>query len=198
MDWLTDWMTDCGFLSFIPYSYCQCSPGWQNCYWWTDVTTFCAQVFYPDGQTEQITVTVTSARRLTTELWHGVKKCAAINKLANLEGHTREHNTQQTPVLCYDLVCNTKTIQAILWMIYGLFFLQIQVNNNTCTHVTHTHSHARVQLHSSALTRPELSQHRSWITHGVDGTEGSPAPKHWRCSATTFASWRTVKLEGKS
>ena len=95
--------------------------------------------------------------------------------------HTWAQNWTNTNSLLRP-VCNTKKIQAILWMIYGLSFLQIQVNNNTCTHVTHTHSHATVQLHSSALTRPELSQHRSWITHGVDDTQGSPAPKHWRCS----------------
>ena len=166
MDWWIDWLielTDCGFLSFISYSHCQCSPGRQNCYWWTDVTTFCAQVFCPNGQTEQITVTVTSARWCTTELWHGVKKYAAINKLANLEGHTREHNIQRTPILCYDLVCNTKKIQAIL--IYGLSFLQIQVNNNTCNTYTLLRYSPTTQLcthQTRTLPTQVLNHTRRW------------------------------------
>ena len=43
------------------------------------------------------------------------------------------------------------------------------------TSTTHAHSHARVQLHSS-LIRPELSQHRSWITHGFEDTQTRTLP----------------------
>ena len=64
---------------------------------------------------------------------------------------------------------------------------------------THAHSHARVQLHSSFI-RPELSQHRSWITHGIDDTQDSAVSRHW-CSHEVVCDHlhllKTIKLEGK-